>query len=123
MSHPSKAAGTRWETRVVSYLARWWSDICRRELTGRLDKGDIRNGPEGWTLECKAEARINLPRYLREAKVEAENAGNPLYAAIVKNRRGKLSTGSVEDAFVVMPLHLWADYVATHEGDVKELAR
>lgn len=116
MSHPSKAAGTRWETRVVSYLTRYWPDICRRELTGRFDKGDIRNGPDGWTLECKAEARINLPQYMREAKVEAENAGNHWYAAIVKNRRGKLSTGAVEDAFVVMPLHLWADLLMDLEG-------
>lgn len=123
MSHPNKAAGTRWETRVVTYLRKWWPNIERRQLSGRFDKGDILNGPAWWTLECKAEARINLPQYLREAKAEAENAGNYLYAAVVKNRRGKLSTGAVEDAFVVMPLSLWADYVATHEDDVRELAR
>ena len=100
---------------MVSYLVRFWPDICRRALTGRFDKGDIQNGPAGWTLECKAEARINLPQYLREARTEAENAGNHWYAAVVKNRRGKLSSGAVEDAFVVMHLSLWAEYVAEHE--------
>jgi len=112
----SKQAGTRWETRVVTYLRRYWPKIERRQLTGRFDKGDILNGPDDWTLECKAEARINLPLYLRQAKAEAENAGTSRYVAIVKNRRGKLSSGSVEDAFAVMPLHLWASLVCELEA-------
>jgi hypothetical protein len=89
--------------------------MSRSPLTGRFDKGDFLNGPKGWTLEAKAEARINLPLYLRQAKAEAENNGHPWYAAVVKNRRGKFSSGSVEDAFVVMPLHLWAALAAEHE--------
>ena len=100
---------------MVSYLRRWWPLIERRQLSGRLDRGDALNGPKGWTLECKAEKRVDLPRYLREAKAEAANNGDPWYAVIVKNRKGKFSSGTVGDAFVVMPLAQWAVYVDERE--------
>lgn len=115
MSNNNKAAGTRWETAVVNYLRSWWETIDRRPLAGRYDRGDIKGGPRWWTIECKNEATIRLPFYLRQAKVEATNNGDPWYVAIVRNRRGRLSSGSVEDAFAVMPLRLWAQLVYEHE--------
>ena len=111
----SKAAGTRWETAVVGYLRAWWPTIDRRPLSGRYDKGDIKYGPKNWTVECKNEERIRLPHYLRQARVEAANNGDSWFVAVVRNRRGKMSTGAVEDAFAVMPLRLWAELVAEHE--------
>ena len=111
----SKACGTRWETEVVRYLRKWWPLMERRPLAGRYDKGDIMWGPKGWTLECKNEQRITLPRYLRQAKVSAANNNDPWCVAIVRNRRGKLSSGATEDAFAVMPLAMWAQIAFEHE--------
>lgn len=100
---------------MVSYLRKTWPKIERRQLAGRFDKGDILNGPPGWTIEAKTAARLDFPAFLREAKAEAANNGTAWYVAVVKNRRGKFSSGSVEDAFAVMPLHLWAALVREHE--------
>jgi hypothetical protein len=116
MSSPNKAAGTRWERDICAYLARWWPKIDRRILSGRFDKGDIINGPDGWTIEAKTAKRIDLPQFLREAEAEAKNAGNNWFVAVVKNRRGKLSSGATADAFAVMPLNKWAEFVAEYEG-------
>lgn len=115
MSNNSKATGTRWETAVVGFLRFWWAEIDRRPLAGRYDRGDVKYGPKGWTIECKNEERIRLPFYMRQARVEAANNGDRWFVAVVRNRRGKLSTGAVEDAFAVMPLRLWAELVAEHE--------
>jgi hypothetical protein len=109
VSSPSKKAGTWWETQVVNYLRPYWPKINRRALRGRFDGGDTQDGPADCSLECKNEARIELPRYLRQAKAAAARNGHRYYAAIVRNRRGKFSSGSVSEAFAVMPLALWAD--------------
>lgn len=111
MSSPAKAAGTRWETEVVRYLRAWWAEVDRRPLSGRYDKGDIKYGPAGWTVECKNQQRLNLPLFLRQAKTEAANNGTGRYVVIVRNRRSKFSSGATADAFAVMPLHAWADTV------------
>jgi hypothetical protein len=115
VSNNSKAAGTRWETAVVGYLRSWWPTIDRRPLSGRYDRGDIKYGPRAWTIECKNEAKIRLPFYMRQAAVEATNNGDPWYVAVVRNRRGRLSSGTVADAFAVLPLRLWAQLTYEHE--------
>lgn len=116
----SKAVGTRWETAIVNYLRPWWPLVGRRPLAGRYDKGDVGHGPQGWTIECKNQAKMNLPLWLRQAKVEARNNGDPWYVVIAKNRRGTVSTGATADAFAVMPLLLWAELV--HEVERLRLA-
>ena len=73
----AKQAGTRWES--------------------ALDKGDI-TGIPGVVIEAKDVAKISLAEFLREAQVEAENAGALVGAAWIK-RRGKASPA---DAYVVM---------------------
>ena len=115
MSSKNKAAGTAWETAIVNFLVKWWAKIERRQLAGMFDKGDIINGPSDWTVEAKTAKTINLPRFLREAKAESINARTRWYVAVVKNRRGPLSSGSVDEAFAVMPLGLWAELVNEHE--------
>lgn len=65
---------------------------------GQNDKGDIRGVP-GFVIECKNEASIDLPRYIREAKVEQHNAKAFFYAVVVKARRQ-----SVDQSYVVMDL-------------------
>lgn len=94
----AKQAGTRWESAIVDYLAsRGWRHAERRAKTGAHDKGDI-TGIPGVVIEAKDVAKITLAEFLREAQVEAENAGALVGAAWIK-RRGKASPG---EAYVVM---------------------
>ena len=94
----AKQAGTRWESAIVDYLAsRGWRHAERRAKTGAHDKGDI-TGVPGVVIEAKDVAKISLAEFLREAQVEAENAGALVGAAWIK-RRGKASPA---DAYVVM---------------------
>jgi len=109
VSNSSKQAGTRWETEVVNYLRQWWPMVDRRPLAGRYDKGDIKYAASGWTIECKNHAKLNFPMFLRQARTEAANNGDPWYVAVVKNRKAKFSSGATADAFAVMPLRVWAE--------------
>ena len=94
----AKQAGTRFESAIVAYLvSRGWRHAERRAKTGALDKGDI-TGIPGVVIEAKDVAKITLAEFLREAQVEAENAGALVGAAWIK-RRGKASPA---DAYVVM---------------------
>lgn len=123
MSSASKATGTRWETEVVRYLREWWPTIDRRPLAGRFDKGDIKYGPQRWTIECKNHNRINLPFFLRQTRTEARNNADPYYVCVIKSRRGKYSSGATGEAFAVMPLELWAELAADHERLLDDLAK
>lgn len=105
----SKDKGTRFESAVVGYLRTCgFPAVERRALSGNLDKGDIAGIP-GWALECKDVGSLNFSGWLNEAKTEALNAGARWWAVVAKRRRSKGSTGSVEDAYVVMPLSVFAD--------------
>lgn len=105
----AKQAGTRFETEVVNFLRTWWEAIDRRPQAGRFDKGDLKYGPAGWTIECKNQAKILLPLFMRQARVEATNNGDERYVVIIKARRGKYSTGATRESYALMPLHMWAD--------------
>lgn len=107
----SRRKGTAFETAVVRYLNERGHRTERRALAGALDRGDIA-GLDGWTLECKATREIDLAGAVDEAAREAMNAGTALFAAVVKRRnRG------VAEAYVVIPLRIWADIVGSASGD------
>lgn len=112
MSHPSKAAGTRFEREVREYLAGIISDVRRLPPGGARDTGDLVIVSEGlhFVIEAKAEKRIALPRYLDEAGVEADNYADrydvdrdrvvPL--VVVKRRNAPVSR-----SYVVTTLDQW----------------
>lgn len=88
----AKAAGTRFERLVADYLAEELDDdrIDRAPKAGAKDKGDIANvrmGSHKVVIECKDVARMDLPKWTREAQVEAENA-EALTGIVVHKRRG-----------------------------------
>lgn len=88
----AKAAGARFERLVADYLAEELADdrIDRAPKAGAKDKGDIANvrmGEHKIVIECKDVARMDLPKWAREAQVEAKNAG-ALTGIIVHKRRG-----------------------------------
>jgi len=74
MPSKSKAKGTRFETDVVNYLRARGFTAQRLPPAGNQDMGDIvfLDGPCHVVVEAKAERRIDLPRYLRQAEAEAQ---------------------------------------------------
>ena len=85
----AKQAGTRWESAIVDLASRGWRHAERRAKTGALDKGDI-TGVPGVVIEAKDVAKISLAEFLREAQVEAENAGALVGAAWIKRAKHHL---------------------------------
>ncbi|MFJ1704520.1 hypothetical protein [Kitasatospora sp. NPDC088346] len=117
MANESKRKGTAWETSVRDFIneatgkylplvegePRQFADSadphnCKRQTQqGRYDVGDLHAWPV--VIECKAEKRITLPEYVRQANAEAVNAGMPFGVAVVKAPRK-----NVKDGYVVTDL-------------------
>ena len=88
----AKAAGARFERVVADYLAEELDDdrIDRAPKAGAKDKGDVANvrmGDHKIVIECKDVARMDLPKWTREAQVEAGNAG-AIVGIVVHKRHG-----------------------------------
>ncbi len=87
----AKAAGTRFESSIVTYLAAHLDDrIERRAKSGAKDRGDIsgvRHMGQRVTLECKDTARVDLGGWVNEVDIERghDDAGVGL---VVHKRRG-----------------------------------
>lgn len=106
MSNPSKAKGSLFERQVCEYLSTHGLPYAeRRALRGINDGGDI-CGVVGWSLEAKACKGFTPGEWMDEATRQAANARAPRYAFIAKRRRRPIA-----DAFVVMPLSVFAELV------------
>lgn len=107
MTHPSKRLGSRFEAEAREYLRSQGVDVEHLRTAGAEDEGDLYALDS--ILELKAEKRINLSGYLKEAKVEAENYAKhrnrhrPAFFAVVK-ARGK----NVSQSYAVTTLEEWA---------------
>jgi hypothetical protein len=116
MANPNGRKGAEFERQTADYWRDNWDDrIDRRVRTGAKDKGDLANvriRGHRIVVECKDEGnkkktaptggvlppRYNLPGWIGEAQVEAENDG-ALCGIVVAKRRGK---GQPEDQFVIL---------------------
>lgn len=105
MGNPNKRRGTAWESAVVRFLretlAGRTDDIRRQVQMGHADIGDVHADP--FALECKNTRQYDLAAFVEQAEREAENAGLPYGAAVVK-RRGK----GPGHGYVVMSLATFA---------------
>ncbi len=92
----AKAAGTRFETLIATYLAQHIDDrIERRTKGGSRDRGDIgglRHRGHRIVVEVKDCARTDLPGWTREAHIEAGN-DDALVGIVVAKRRGTSAPG------------------------------
>ena len=101
----SKRKGSDFERDVCQYLRdRLGLPVERRVIGGTLDRGDCAGIP-GWVLEMKACRQIDLSGWMDEAHKEASNDSAPFYAVVAKRRMK-----GVQQAYVVMPLEIWADW-------------
>lgn len=119
MANVNKAKGTSWETLVAGFLNEYSLD-AERTGSAAADQGDIHAGE--WTIEAKAEARIDLPGYLKQldAAVGRREGGYSYKSAVmVKNRRH-----SVQDGYAVMSIGDYRAlmlYVNALEGTLSEV--
>jgi hypothetical protein len=116
MSNPAKAAGTRWETEAVDYL-----NQCNLEARRYRDDPELSDIWAGdWTIEAKAEARIDLPGYLKQLAASVAKAHREPWksAVYVKNRRHPAGKGyavmEIEEHRALML------YVTAMEGHLRE---
>ena len=94
MANPSKARGTKWESAVRDYLngvleyshPTDWRLVKRQAQEGAKDVGDLHAWP--FILEAKDVKSPAVPTWLRQAEVEAVNAGFP-YGVVIHKVRGK----------------------------------
>jgi len=101
VANPNKAKGTAWESAVRDYLN--WAlgltdndgkfldllnplNIKRQAQEGAKDVGDLHAWP--FILENKDVKAPAVPAWLRQARVEAANAGFP-YGVVVHKTRGE----------------------------------
>lgn len=102
----AKAAGTRFETLVVTFLRAWFGDhIERRAKSGAKDRGDVAGLRDAWgrriVLEVKDYGgRLHLPEWLRQAEEERRN-DQAHACAVVAKRRG---TTYPLDQYVILTL-------------------
>lgn len=112
MTNPPKATGTRFETEVVNYLNETPFNAVRTG-SAAVGEGDIHFGSMSddgeWTIEAKAEQKIDLPGYLKQLEGELTRRGAIPFkaAAVVKNRRH-----NVGDAYAVMRLERFRQLAA-----------
>lgn len=100
----SKAKGTAWESRLVDFLhAAGHPRAERRASNGVNDRGDVA-GVDGWVLEAKCCARVELAAWMDEAEREAKAAGVARWAVVFPRR-----SHATAKAFAVVPLWLLAE--------------
>lgn len=80
----ARAKGTHGENGVVGYLKEnGFPHAERRALAGINDKGDVAGIPN-IVIEVKNHATYKFPQWLRETRVEAENASADFGVLVVK---------------------------------------
>lgn len=114
----AKAAGTSFETSVVTYLQQTVSDrIERRRLSGAFDRGDISglyHADQRLVVECKNYGgRIIASTWLNEAEVERNNDG-ALAGFVVAKRKG---TTDPAKQIVLMTLENLTALLNGHRND------
>jgi hypothetical protein len=99
----AKTKGTATESALVAWMqAHGAPHVERRRLNGSNDRGDI-TGLPGVVIEVKSGARIDLPGWLNELRVEMDNDRADMGAVIIRPK-GKPNPA---DWIVAMPLPLW----------------
>ncbi|WP_402465719.1 hypothetical protein [Isoptericola aurantiacus] len=109
----AKAAGTRFESSVVGYLAEHVDDrIERRRQSGANDRGDVsglRHMGARVVVEAKNVSRLSLSAWVEEADVERRN-DDAQVGLVVHKRHGR---GDPGDQYVTLTLR---DLVALLTG-------
>ena len=115
----AKAAGTRFESSIATYLAEHVDDrIERRARNGALDRGDFSGirAPGGGRIVLEAKdygGRLLPGPWIGEAEIERGN-DDALVGAVVAKRRGITDPGA---QFVLMTVRYIVALIVVHRPD------
>lgn len=99
MTNPN---GTRFETRLVRYLAeKGFPYAERRVRSGSKDRGDV-SGVPGICIEAKAVKKFDLAGWVDESLVEQANAGAQLTYVVFPRKNHHIGR-----AYVLCELDQW----------------
>lgn len=114
MSSTSRRKGTEFERRAANYLA---ETIPGFDRIGSVNfgAGDL-TSPIPIPHECKAEKRITLSEYSKQAKGIKERTGAALCPVIIKAPRKPIS-----DAYVMLTLAEWRAILPAVAGHLEEI--
>lgn len=102
----AKQTGTEWESRLARYLTDSLGTPVRRLAQhGARDIGDL-DGIYLHAAEAKAHRTLAIPDWLRQAKREAVNKGEPFHVVLVKRPRVR-----TPDCWAVMDIDNFARLV------------
>jgi hypothetical protein len=88
MTNRSKQKGTSFESSLLPALKAKRPETERRALEGKNDKGDFYiPGEDRFIVEAKNHKEMGLSGWLKEASVEAANAGVP-HGVVFHKKRG-----------------------------------
>lgn len=102
MANPSKAKGTKGETRVVKYLESHGIKAERKALAGAMDQGDIQVTLYEDSISAKARyitlevksgkmtenpSRAQLEEWLRQTVVEGNNCQQESYLVVARHNK------------------------------------
>lgn len=104
----SRAKGTDAETKVERYFNANGLRARRNPLRGTKDRGDIWL-PHGVVVSVKDDNHHRIGEWLRDAEEQAanetaESGEDHTYVVVVKERRGPMQSGKVEDWWVITRL-------------------
>ena len=108
MSSRSKTKGVAFERSLLPLIRAYHPYAIRTMAGNTADTGDAyMPGNELYIVEAKNHVTLDLPKWLREAKREAANAGVP-YGVIVHKR---VNTTKPEDQWATMTFGDWLSIV------------
>jgi hypothetical protein len=104
--------GTDFENIVVEAVQRRYPDAHRNPPAGSKDIGDVWTGDDRFILEAKCVARMALPEWVAEAKVEAARVSPHTIGVVVHKRKG---TRDPDKQWVTMELGDFLDFARASE--------
>ena len=102
----NKAKGTAFETDVAKYLGEFFRGVFRKAIGGVNDTGDI-GGLPGWSIECKNHAALDIAGWVDQARRQSVTEKTYRFAVVHKRKYR-----NVREAYVTMPLYVFAGFVA-----------
>lgn len=104
----AKAKGRETENSFVAFCHDWGLvNVERRRLKGAADEGDVSGWP-GVVCEVKSGGKIDLPGWMRELRVEVENAAAEIGFLAIRPK----GAPDPEDWWAALPLPWLFDLLA-----------
>ena len=117
MTNPAynKSKGAGFEIAVMKWFRAFGHTIERLRLSGKDDEGDLVLIVSGkpYVFECKNVQKLDLPKFWREASIEAENYAKARGLEVVPPSYiiAKRRNAGIEQSWVITTLEKWTEQI------------